>query len=73
MPTKTLLTALVWLGATSGALAARVPSAVYNGLNYGYHRTHAGAAVRAARPGSYHRTDNERRRRRHDRGDDSGS
>lgn len=48
------------------ASAAKVPSAVYNGLDYGVPRTHAGPAARVARPGrslhndAHHRRDDIR-------------
>lgn len=48
------------------ASAAKVPSAVYNGLGYGVPLTHAGPAVRVARParslhnGEHHRRDDIR-------------
>ncbi len=41
--------------------AAQVPSAVYNGLNYGKSRTYSGPAVRVARPGHFKRSDERHR------------
>lgn len=58
----------------SGAIyAAQVPSAVYNGLDYGKPKTHSGPAVRVARPGHFKRSDERHRGddERH-RGSESG-
>ncbi len=59
MTGRHLLYALALVATPVVASAARVPSAVYNGLSYGPSWTHAGPAVRVARPGHY-RYSNER-------------
>lgn len=53
MTGRHLLYALALVATPVMASAAQVPSAVYNGLSYGSSWTHAGPAVRVARPGHY--------------------
>lgn len=64
---KHLLYAMALVATPLMASAAQGPSAIYNGLNYGRSRTHAGPAVRVASSGHYrysdehhHRDDNNR-------------
>lgn len=63
------------LAFSSGALAATVPSAAYNGLSYYNGKESAGPVVRSTLPGQYHKSDDRRRREhgRRRRSDDSGS
>ena len=59
---------------SSAAYAVQVPSAEYNGLSYGRGQTHAGPAVRVARPGRFQRSDEHRHHgdERHHGGDSGG-
>jgi hypothetical protein len=72
---KHLLYVLALVATPVAASAAQVPSAVYNGLNYGRPRTHAGPAVRVASPGHYRHSDEHHHRddRRHDDSHGDGS
>ncbi|AWP23649.1 hypothetical protein C4901_10185 [Acidiferrobacter sp. SPIII_3] len=57
MEGKRLLVVSALAALPVAAMAAQVPSAVYNGLNYDRTRTHAGPPVRVARPGRYRHSD----------------
>ena len=59
MTSRHFLYALALVATPVMASAARVPSAVYNGLSYGPSWSHAGPAVRVARPGHYRYSDEQ--------------
>ncbi len=74
MVPKRLVFCAAMIAVSGAGYAAQVPSAEYNGLNYGRAKTHAGPVVRVARPGHLQRSDERHRKgdERHHGGDSGG-